>query len=30
MRRLIAAAGPEAPRIVVDTIGGEWFLSRGS
>ncbi len=27
MRRLIAAAGPETPRIVIDTIGGEWFLS---
>ncbi len=26
MRRLIAAAGPEAERIVIREIGGEWFL----
>ena len=26
MRRLTAAAGPEAARIVIDQIGGQWFL----
>ena len=26
MRRLTAAAGPSASRIVIDTIGGEWVL----
>ena len=26
MRRLTAAAGSQAARIVIDTIGGEWFL----
>ena len=26
MRRLMAAAGPSAERIVIDTIGGEWVL----
>ncbi len=26
MRRLVAAAGPEAGRIVIREIGGEWFL----